>query len=80
MYAVMWSVTISSEKINASLIKPSVIDRRLVKNNLSGLRVYNGATHISMQAEFPYISQILKDGPARIITDAKPDFPDDFIS
>lgn len=80
MYAVLWSVTISSEKINASLIKPPVIDRRLAKNNLSGLRVYNGATHISMQAEFPYISQILKDRSARVITDAKPDFPDDFIS
>lgn len=79
MYAVLWSITLSSERINVSLVKPAVIDKRLVKNNLKGLRVYNGATHISMQAEFPYISQILK-GPARIITDAKPDFPDDFIS
>jgi hypothetical protein len=32
-----------------------------------------------MQVEFPYIHQILQT-PARIITDAKPDFPDDFIS
>jgi len=79
MYAVLWSVTLSSQNCNASLVKPATIDRRLAKNKLDGLRVYNGATHISMQAEFPYISQILK-GPARIITDAKPDFPDDFIS
>lgn len=79
MYAVLWSITLSSDSINASLVKPAIIDKRLTINNLNGLRVYNGATHISMQAEFPYISQILK-GPARIITDAKPDFPDDFIS
>jgi len=79
MYAVLWSITLSSENINASLIKPAVIDRRLAKNKLTGLRVYNGVTHLSMQAEFPYISQILK-GRSHIITDAKPDFPDDFIS
>lgn len=79
MYAVLWSITLSSEKVNTSLLKPAIIDKRLVKNNVNGLRVYNGSTHSSMQAEFPYISQILKR-PARIITDAKPDFPDDFIS
>lgn len=79
MYAVLWSITLSSENTNASLIKSAAVDKRLAKNNLNGLRVYNGATHVSMQAQFPYISQILKR-PARTITDAKPDFPDDFIS
>ena len=79
MYAVLWSITLSSEKINASLIKPAAVDKRLAKNNLNGLHVYNGATHVSMQVEFPYIRQILKRS-SRIITDAKPDFPDDFIS
>jgi len=79
MYAVLWSITLSSENVNLSLVKTTSVDKRLSKNNINGLRVYNGATHISMQAEFPYIGQILKR-QARIITDAKPDFPDDFIS
>lgn len=79
MYAVLWSITLSSDTVNASTIKPAVIDKRLVKNNIRDLQVYNGVTHGSMQVEFPYIRQIL-NRPVRIITDAKPDFPDDFIS
>jgi spermidine synthase len=79
MYAVLWSITLSSDTIDFLKIKPSLIDKRLSKYKVKDLRVYCGATHHSMMVEFPYIQQILKS-PARIITDKKPDFPDDFIS
>ncbi len=79
MYAVLWSITICSQKTDISKIKPEKIDRMLKRMKIDNLKVFNGATHFSMQVEFPYIHQILQT-PARIITDAKPDFPDDFIS
>jgi spermidine synthase len=79
MYAVLWSVTLCSQTIDASAVKAATIDKKLIKNGIGNLQVYSGATHLSMQVEFPYINQILKR-PARIITDVKPDFPDDFIS
>jgi spermidine synthase len=79
MYAVLWSITICSDKTDISKVKPAKIDKTLSGLNIENLKVYNGATHVSMQVEFPYIHQILQT-PARIITDAKPDFPDDFIS
>ncbi len=60
-------------------MSPAKINRVLSGAIIDKLKVYNGETHVSMQVEFPYISQILQK-PARIITDAKPDFPDDFIT
>jgi len=41
--------------------------------------VYSGDTHISMRTPFPYMRSLLR-APARIITDAKPEFLDDFLS
>lgn len=79
MYAVLWSITICSEKTDIAKVKPSKIDKALSALKIDNLKVYNGSTHVSMQVEFPYILEILQT-PARIITDAKPDFPDDFIS
>ncbi len=79
MYAVLWSITICSNKTDIAKVSPAKINRVLSGANIDKLKVYNGETHVSMQVEFPYISQILQK-PARIITDAKPDFPDDFIT
>jgi len=79
MYAVLWSITMCSDSINASMFKATSIDKKIQRFGLNNLQVYSGQTHVSMQVEYPYISQILKR-PARIITDAKPDFPDNFIS
>jgi hypothetical protein len=60
-------------------MKAEQIEKKLKKSGISDLAVYCGQTHVSMQVQFPYIGQILRQ-PARIITDAKPDFPDNFIS
>lgn len=79
MYAVLWSITMCSDSINAAAVSSANVNKKLQRFGLNDLQVYSGQTHTSMQVEYPYISQILKQ-PARIITDAKPDFPDNFIS
>ena len=79
MYAVLWSITMSSENISAQSIRPAAVSRKLARYGIKDLQIYSGSTHTAMQAEFPYISQISKRS-GRIITDAKPDFPDDFLS
>ena len=79
MYAVLWSVVLSSEKMDISSISARAIDKKLARYGIQNLQVYSGATHGSMQVAFPYIRQIMTK-PARIITDTKPDFPDDFLS
>lgn len=79
MYAVLWSITMCSDNIDASVVKSATIDNKLKRSGIDGLQVYSGQTHVSMQVQYPYIKKIL-DQPARIITDVKPDFPDNFIS
>ncbi|MBN1306894.1 MAG: polyamine aminopropyltransferase [Chitinispirillaceae bacterium] len=78
MYGVLWSIAVCSSTVDISLIKPAAIDRMLQKNGIDDLQVYNGATHAAMQVPYPYITKLLRK-PARIITDNRPDFPDDFI-
>lgn len=79
MYAVLWSVSLSSDETDVSTIKPQFIDKQLKKYGINNLKVYSSQTHLSMQTAFPYVNQILKRR-ARIITDKNPDFPDNFIS
>lgn len=79
MYAVLWSITVSSDNVDLESVKCKDIDKKLKFYGIDNLQVYSGSTHSSMQVPFPYISQILKRS-ARIITDVNPDFPDDFIS
>lgn len=79
MYAVLWSITVSSNSVDVADVKAQSIDRKLARYGINDLKVYNGSTHASMQVAFPHIREILKK-PARIITDSKPDFPDNFIS
>jgi spermidine synthase len=78
MYAVLWSITMASDKIDQSLIKPAAIDKKLVKLGIKGLKMYNGATQSAMLTPYPYIEEILQR-PTKIITDAAPEFPDDFL-
>ena len=79
MYAVLWSVSLSSDETNVSAIKPQFIEKQIKKYGISDLKVYSPQTHLSMQAVFPYVNKILQRR-ARIITDKNPDFPDNFIS
>lgn len=79
MYAVLWSISISSDETDISRFKGAQAERKLKRYGLDNLKMYNAQTHMSMQVPFPYIDEILNQ-PVRIITDAKPDFPDNFIA
>lgn len=76
MYATLWSITLCSLTIDASRLNAGTIDRTLSRYGISGLEVYCGATHVAMQTPFPYITRLLRQ-PVRLITDARPRFPDD---
>ena len=78
MYGIFWSITLSGYRSAPASVKPAALDAKLTRYGIHGLKVYSGATHHAMQTPYPYISALLAK-PARIITDARPDFPDDFL-
>jgi len=78
MYAVLWSITMASDRVDPSVIKPAAIDKKLAKLGIKGLKMYNGTTQSAMLTPYPYIQEIL-ERPTRIITDENPEFPDDFL-
>jgi len=78
MYGALWSIAVCSTSIDISTVSPGYIDRRLKKYGITDLKAYNGAIHRAMQTPFPFVEKILQK-PSRIITDRRPDFPDDFI-
>jgi len=78
MYAVLWSITMASDRVDPSAVKPAAIDRKLSKLGIRGLKLYNGTTQAAMLTPYPYIKEIL-ERPTRIITDENPEFPDDFL-
>jgi spermidine synthase len=78
MYAVLWSITIASDASDTSALSAARIDRRLKKNKISDLRMYNGDVHKASQTAYPFISDILRQ-KTHIITDRRPDIPDDIL-
>jgi spermidine synthase len=78
MYATLWSIGICSDASAISTMSPSAIDKRLARQGISGLHVINGSSLAAMRVAYPYIDDILKK-KGRIITDARPDFPDNFL-
>jgi spermidine synthase len=79
MYAVLWSITAASDGVDLGAAKPAAVDRKLARLGIKGLKMYDGAAHAAMLTPYPYISEILAK-PARVITDAKPEFPDNFLN
>jgi spermidine synthase len=79
MYATLWSMTLCSRSGRAGRITAGEIDAALARRRIRGCAVYSGATHVAMRTPFPYITQLLRQ-PAGAITDARPEFPDDFLS
>ena len=78
MYAVLWSITVCSDTIDAAEIPPGEIAARLKARGISGLRAYSPSTHHSMLGEFPFISDLLaKIHTVPVITDGKPVVLDD---
>jgi len=78
MYAVLWSITMASDRVDPTTIKPAIIDKKLAKLGIDGLKMYNGTTQTAMLTPYPYIQEIL-GRPTKIITDDDPEFPDDFL-
>jgi spermidine synthase len=79
MYATLWSITLCSRSGRAGRITAGEIDAALARRGIRGCAVYSGATHVAMRTPFPYITRLLRQ-PAGTITDARPEFPDDFLS
>lgn len=77
MYAVLWSMAVSSDTINIAARTPAAIDKRLQSRGVRGLELYNGETHRAMLASYPYIDRI-RNRRVAPVTDRTPDFPDDF--
>jgi spermidine synthase len=78
MYGVLWSITLSALVPGAAAIPMRTIDAKLARYGIRGLSVYSGAMHHAMQVPFPHIGALLSKN-TRIITDAHPEFPDDFL-
>jgi spermidine synthase len=72
------SITLSGCASAPASVKPAALDAKLARYGIRGLKVYSGATHHAMQTPYPYLSTLLAR-PARVITDARPEFPDDFL-
>ncbi|GDY14550.1 polyamine aminopropyltransferase [Planctomycetota bacterium] len=78
MYAVLWSVTVSSDTIDVGELSAEEIGVRLNARGVSGLHCYNGATHRSMQVPMPFIQELVDGAPSLpAITDASPKVLDD---
>lgn len=78
MYAVLWSVSVSSDGIDILKVSPDAINKKLKKFGMTDLKMYNGETHRAMFTPYPYIDEILARR-AKIITDKNPEFPDNFL-
>ena len=78
MYATLWSISVCSMSADPATLDASAVKRRIASRGIKGLRVYSGDTHCAMQAAFPWIESLHRTG-GRIITDRRPDFPDNFI-
>ncbi len=78
MYAVLWSITVCSDSLDAAEIAPSEIAKRLKERGITGLKAYSPTTHHSMLGEFPFIGELLADlQSVPVITDGEPTVLDD---
>jgi len=79
MYAMLWSIAVSSDTVNIARRPGPSIDARLRANGIRRLKVYSGATHHAMQVAFPYVEDLLRR-TGRVVTDREPDFADNIHS
>ncbi|MFP4415853.1 MAG: polyamine aminopropyltransferase [Chitinispirillaceae bacterium] len=78
MYAVLWSMCVSSDGIAIANKTAPSINKRLSTYGIKKLKVFTGESLVAMRTPYPYIEEILKRR-VRLITDKNPDFPDNFI-
>jgi spermidine synthase len=72
MYAVLWSIGLASPSLNLAHVAPALVDRRLKRYGIRGLKLVNGETFAAMQIGYPYITEILRQ-PGAVITDRSPE-------
>jgi spermidine synthase len=73
MYAVLWSVTVSSDTVDVGALSATEIDARLRTHGVHGLQCYTGATHHSMLTVMPFIQTMVDGiGQVPILTDNNP--------
>jgi len=78
MYGTLWSISVASDRGDIRGRSPAAIDSRLRRYGIRGLQLFAGKTHAAMQATYPCLDEVLRR-KTRVITDARPDFPDNFI-
>lgn len=78
MYAVLWSITTASDRLDLNRTSDATIAARIKKYGLRDLMLYTPQTHRSMLTVYPYIADILRR-KAPVITDARHEFPDNFL-
>jgi spermidine synthase len=76
MYATLWSITVSSDVSDMTAVSRARVDRKLLRYGIKDLRFYTGRIHESSQASWPVLEELLEK-PARILTDRRPDIPDE---
>lgn len=76
MYATLWSITVSSDVSDMSAVPPGSVDKKLVRYGIKGLKYYTGRIHEASQVSWPILDELLAKR-ARILTDRRPDIPDE---
>jgi spermidine synthase len=77
MYATLWSIALSSDAGDIDFLDSHALDEKIERAGLQDLKMITGQTLSAMQGEYPYVREILEK-KVPIITDEKPDFPDNF--
>jgi spermidine synthase len=78
MYATLWSITVSSDKINIKNFNKAFINQKLKKCKIKGLYYYTGIIHEASLATWPHLDRLLRK-KSRILTDKHPTTPDKII-
>lgn len=78
MYAVLWSICLSSDDPAISRKTAAATNKRLNSYGIKNLKIFTGEIFQVMRTPYPYIEEILKKRTG-LITDKQPDFPDNFI-
>ena len=76
MYATLWSITVSSDLSDMAVVSRGQVEKKLSGYGICDLKFYTGAVHEAAQVSWPLLDDLLAR-PARILTDRRPDIPDE---
>lgn len=78
MYALLWSITVSSDGSNMASVGRAAVDKKLSRYGIKDLRYYTGRIHEASQVSWPHLDALLKKR-TRILTDKHPTIPDEIV-